>query len=100
MEGFEVASAADGESGLAAAKRLAPRVVLLDAMLPKKDGFSVCREIKSSPALSGVSVVMLTALGQETDRQRAAAAGADHFITKPFDENDLLALLRRLTADG
>jgi len=93
-----VASAEDGESGLAAVKRLVPRVVLLDVMLPKVDGFSVCREIKSSPALSGVVVVMLTALGQQVDRQRAIAAGADHFITKPFDENELLLLLRRLTA--
>lgn len=93
-----MASAEDGESGLAAVKRLVPRVVLLDVMLPKVDGFSVCREIKSSPALSGVVVVMLTALGQQVDRQRAIAAGADHFITKPFDENELLLLLRRLTA--
>jgi len=97
MEGFEVASAADGEAGLDLVRRLRPAVVLLDGMMPRRDGFDVCRHIRSDPALAGVTVIMLTALGQQTDRERARAAGAHHFFTKPFDEEELITLLRRLT---
>ena len=100
MEGFGVATAEDGEQALAQVAALRPPVVVLDAMMPRRDGFDVCRTIKADPGLAGVHVVMLTAMGQKADRERALAAGADHFITKPFDEDELLALLRRLTGDG
>ena len=98
MEGFQVATAADGEQGLEAVRRLRPPVVLLDAMMPRRDGYDVCRTIKSDPELAATHVIMLTAMGQQRDRDRALAAGADHFVTKPFDEVELLLLLRRLTA--
>ena len=97
MEGFRVATAEDGEQALARVAALHPPVVVLDAMMPRRDGFDVCRTIKADPGLAGVHVVMLTAMGQKADRERALAAGADHFMTKPFDEEELLALLRRLT---
>lgn len=97
MEGFRVATAEDGEEALAQIAALRPPVVVLDAMMPRRDGFDVCRTIKADPGLAGVHVVMLTAMGQKADRERALAAGADHFMTKPFDEEELLALLRRLT---
>jgi len=97
MEGFAVAGAEDGEQALVEIKRLRPPVVLLDGMMPLRDGFDVCREVKADPELAAVKVVMLTALGQKTDREKAIAAGADVYITKPFDEDELLALLRRLT---
>jgi CheY-like chemotaxis protein len=97
MEGFRVATAEDGEEALAQIAALRPPVVVLDAMMPRRDGFDVCRTIKGDPGLAGVHVVMLTAMGQKADRERALAAGADHFMTKPFDEEELLALLRRLT---
>ncbi len=101
MEGFTVAVADDGESGLEMVRRLRPPVVLLDAMMPVLDGFEVCRRIKGDTDLAGTAVVMVTALGQRSDRDRAAAAGADHFVTKPFDEDDLLELLRGLVGgDG
>ena len=96
MEGFQVATAQDGGEALARARALHPPVVLLDAMMPVLDGFEVCRTIKASPELAGVRVVMLTALGQRGDRLRAGEAGADEFLTKPFDEDELIALLRRL----
>ena len=98
MEGFAVATADDGEQGLEAVRRLRPPVVLLDAMMPKRDGYDVCRSIKSDPELAATHVVMLTAMGQKRDRDRAHDAGADHFVTKPFDEGELLALLGGLTA--
>jgi two-component system alkaline phosphatase synthesis response regulator PhoP len=97
MEGFQVATATNGEEALDEVRRLRPPVVLLDAMMPLRDGFEVCRAIKADPRLAGVRVVMLTAMGQKIDHERALAAGADHFVTKPFDEVELLALLRRLT---
>jgi CheY-like chemotaxis protein len=100
MEGFRVATAEDGEQALAQVAALHPPVVVLDAMMPRRDGFDVCRTIKADPGLAGVHVVMLTAMGQKADRERALAAGADHFMTKPFDEEELLALLRRLTGQG
>jgi CheY-like chemotaxis protein len=100
MEGFRVATAEDGEQALAQVAALRPPVVVLDAMMPRRDGFDVCRTIKSDPGLAGTHVVMLTAMGQKADRERALAAGADHFMTKPFDEEELLALLRRLTGQG
>ena len=98
MEGFHVALASDGVEALDRVRELRPAVVLLDAMMPRRDGFDVCRTIRADPELAGVCIVMLTALSQRTDRERALAAGADHFVTKPFDEDALLALLRDLTS--
>jgi two-component system, OmpR family, alkaline phosphatase synthesis response regulator PhoP len=97
MEGFPVATAEDGEDGLEKIRALRPAVVLLDAMMPRRDGFDVCRTVKADPELAGVKIVMLTALGQKADQEKGQAAGADFYVTKPFDEEELLALLRRLT---
>ena len=98
MEGFRVATAEDGEEALAQIAALRPPVVVLDAMMPRRDGYDVCLAVKGDPDLAATRVVMLTAMGQQRDRERALAAGADHFVTKPFDEGELLSLLRRLTA--
>jgi DNA-binding response OmpR family regulator len=98
MEGFRVETAVDGEEGLEKIRALKPPVVLLDAMMPRRDGFDVCRTVKGDPALASVKVIMLTAMGQAADQEKGRAAGADFYITKPFDEEELLALLRRLTA--
>jgi CheY-like chemotaxis protein len=97
MEGYQVVTAENGDEALEQIRRLQPPVVLLDAMMPRRDGFDVCRTVKSDPALAATKIVMLTALGQKTDQERAMAAGADFYVTKPFDEEDLLALLARLT---
>ena len=97
MEGFAVATAEDGRRGLELAQRLRPPVMLLDAMLPQLDGLSVCRQLKADDATASTRIIMLTALGQRTDRDRAFAAGADYYLSKPFDEDELLALLHRLT---
>jgi CheY-like chemotaxis protein len=100
MEGYRVVTAENGEEALEQIRRLQPPVVLLDAMMPRRDGFDVCRTVKSDPALAPTKIVMLTALGQKADQERAMAAGADFYVTKPFDEEDLLALLGRLTREG
>ena len=100
MEGYRVVTAENGEEALEQIRRLQPPVVLLDAMMPRRDGFDVCRTVKSDPALAATKIVMLTALGQKADQERAMAAGADFYMTKPFDEEDLLALLGRLTRES
>lgn len=94
MEGFSVAVAADGEEALAKVREVKPSVVLLDVMMPKKDGYRVCQEIKADPQTASTKVIILTAMGQAADRARALAAGADAYVSKPFDEDGLIALLR------
>lgn len=98
MEGFTVDVAADGEQALAKVWQTNPKVVLLDVMMPKKDGYRVCEEIKKDPQTAATKVVILTAMGQAADRARALAVGADAYVSKPFDEDELIALLRTLMA--
>jgi CheY-like chemotaxis protein len=100
MEGYRVVTAANGDEALEQIRRLQPPVVLLDAMMPRRDGFDVCRTVKMDPQLAATKIVMLTALGQKTDQERAMVAGADYYVTKPFDEVELLALLAKLTGSG
>lgn len=100
MEGYQVITAENGDEALEQIHRLQPPVVLLDAMMPRRDGFDVCRTVKSDPTLGATKIVMLTALGQKADQEKAMVAGADFYVTKPFDEEDLLALLARLTGAG
>lgn len=100
MEGFSVEVAGDGDEALAKVRASRPRIVLLDVMMPKKDGFRVCEEIKGDPQTAATRVVMLTAMGQAADRARALASGADAYVSKPFDEDELVALLRQLLGEG
>jgi two-component system, OmpR family, alkaline phosphatase synthesis response regulator PhoP len=88
-EGYEVASATDGPSGLARAAGEAWDLVLLDVMLPGMSGFDVCRNLRQKGA--GVPVIMLTARGQVVDKVLGLKIGADDYLTKPFDMMELLA---------
>jgi CheY-like chemotaxis protein len=96
--GFTTLVAADGEAGLATARRERPPVVLLDVEMPRLDGFEVCRRIREDPALAGTYVVMLTANGQQADELRALQAGADRYVTKPFNDDAVVELLTELLA--
>lgn len=93
MEGFDVETAVNGVEGLDLIQRIRPRAVLLDAMMPEMDGFEVCRRVRADDRLTGVAVIMLTAMGQKVDEERAREAGVDHFLTKPFDHEEALTLL-------
>ncbi len=93
MEGYDVEKAVNGREGLEKIRSLRPRAVLLDAMMPEMDGFEVCRRVKEDPELAGTTIIMLTAMGQDTDRRTAMEVGADHFLTKPFDDEEVLAIL-------
>lgn len=97
-EGVEVATAADGLEGLAAVRRLKPKVVLLDVMMPKMDGYEVCRAIRQDPNLIGTYVIILTAKGQRSDEQRALEIGADLYLSKPFDDEVVLRVIGEVFA--
>ena len=93
QEGFDVYSANDGEEGLNKAKSLNPDLVLLDVMLPKLDGFEVCRMIRKDLDLP---VFMLSAKGEEIDRVVGLELGADDYITKPFSMRELVVRIRNM----
>lgn len=92
-EGFEVDVAYDGEMAIAKALQTAFQVVILDIMLPKRDGFSVCKEIR---AHSSVPIIMLTAKEDEIDKVLGLELGADDYVTKPFSPRELLARVRAI----
>ncbi len=98
-EGYKVKSASDGAEGIAAFKAYEPDLVLLDIMLPKKDGWQVCREIRE---MSQKPIIMITAKGEVFDKVLGLELGADDFIVKPFDTKEISArvkaVLRRYTA--
>lgn len=94
--GFDVRVAEDGEQALQEIKLQKPDALLLDIMLPKKDGFAVCEAIKSTAAWSDITVIMLTAKSRDTDKQRALSLGADDYITKPFSTRELVDRLSGL----
>ena len=91
-EGFEVAAEADGEAGLARALAEAPELVLLDLMLPKRDGFSVLRALREDRVSS--AVIILSARGEEWDRVQGFEYGADDYVVKPFSTRELLLRIR------
>ena len=92
-EGYEVLTAADGASGLEAARSSQPDLVLLDVMLPQLDGLEVCRILRRE---SDVPVLMLTAKGEEIDRVVGLELGADDYVTKPFSMRELMARVRAM----
>lgn len=93
-EGVELLTAANGEEALAVIESVRPRLVFLDVMMPKLSGFDVCRRAKQTLGMTDVFIVLLTAKGQEFDRQRGIEAGADLYMTKPFDPDALLQKAR------
>ncbi len=92
--GFEVRLAGDGEAALEAAAERCPDLVLADVMMPRMDGFELVRRLRGDPRTEGVSVIMVTARGLTADKLEALTAGADDYIVKPFDTEELLARVR------
>ena len=99
-EGVELMTAANGEEALAAIESAKPELVFLDVMMPKVSGFDVCQRTKRDLGLAGTYIVLLTAKGQEFDRQKGYEAGADLYMTKPFDPDALLAKAREVLGLG
>lgn len=90
-EGVELLVAADGAQGLELALAHQPDLVFLDVMMPKMNGYDVCRAIKKDPNLKNVYVIMLTAKGQEADKEKGEDAGANEYLTKPFDPDEIVS---------
>lgn len=99
---YEVHEAANGAEALEKARALVPDVMILDVMMPDMSGFQVCAEVKRDARLSSVFVVLLSARGQRADLEEGKRAGADGYVVKPFDPQQLAELIesrpRRLTA--
>ena len=95
-EGYDVYSALNGEEAMARVRESKPDLMFLDVMMPRKNGFEVCQEIKDDPGLSDIYIIMLTAKGQEKDREKGLSLGADEFITKPFSLTDIVEKVREL----
>ncbi|MBN3041241.1 MAG: response regulator [Candidatus Omnitrophica bacterium] len=95
-QGYDIIIAGDGQTGLEAFQKYKPDLVILDVMLPKKDGYQVCRELKSTPTGENTPVVMLTAKGEVEDMQSGLEKGADVYITKPFDSESLIGIVKGL----
>jgi len=100
QEGYTVISANDGQSGLQKIKEEKPDMVLLDVMMPGLSGYEVCQKIKEDAELAGIPVVILTAKGQERDREQGLTIGASDYITKPFSPNRLLELVKNMIGDA
>jgi phosphate regulon transcriptional regulator PhoB len=95
-EGFQIASAADGASGLAQLRKSPPDILLLDLMLPRLSGLEICREIRRDQSLNRLPILMLTARGEEADRVVGLEMGADDYVTKPFSPRELSARVKAL----
>jgi len=95
-EGYNVSSAANGEEAMAKVRESKPNLIFLDVMMPKKNGYEVCQEMKSEPGLNDVHIIMLTAKGQEADREKGFNSGADEFMTKPFSPMRVIEKVREL----
>ena len=93
-EGAELLTASNGEEALETIQKVRPDLVFLDVMMPKLSGFDVCSRTKHDLGLTGVHIVLLTAKGQEFDRQKGQEVGADLYMTKPFDPDALLQKAR------
>ncbi len=88
--GFTVRTADNGEAALDAMSEEVPDLVLLDVMMPKKDGYEVCQTIRQNPDWNGVHIIMLTAKGRDVEREKGLAMGADDYVTKPFATLELV----------
>lgn len=93
---YEVVSVMSGEKALAVAPQFQPDVMLLDIMMPGIDGYETCRRFRSQPTLSATKIIMVSAKALATERMKGFEAGADDYVTKPFDHGELLAKIAAL----
>jgi len=98
MSGYEVFSAKDGEDALVVAKEDAPDLVILDLMLPKMDGWEVCKRLRAETKAVDIPVIMLSARSEIEDKLKGFECGADDYITKPFSPRELVARVKRVLA--
>ena len=95
-QGYRTITAMDGEEALEKALQEDPTLIVLDVILPKKNGFQVCRQLKTSPTTQNIKILMLTSKSQDSDRFWGLKQGADEYMTKPFDEEELVTTVTKL----
>ncbi|MBN1645623.1 response regulator [Candidatus Woesearchaeota archaeon] len=93
---YDVHIAADGEEGLNKVKKLKPHAVVLDIMMPKMDGFEVCKHIRNDPSVRHTKIVMVTSKNQQLDEDKGMDYGADDYIMKPFEPDELLHVMNQV----
>ena len=98
--GYDVRVAHNGDEGLRAIEDRAPNVVLLDVMMPKRNGYDLCQTIRANPEWSDVRIIMLTAKGRDIEREKGLALGADDYITKPFSTREVMERVKRYLGDS
>ncbi len=96
--GYDIETARNGEEAEAKCREIAPKVVFLDLIMPKMDGFHLCRQLKSANGSRSPHIIILTCMGQEIDRENCMKAGADEFMTKPFSPREVLERVHQLLA--
>jgi two-component system alkaline phosphatase synthesis response regulator PhoP len=99
-QGLDVRVARDGEAALEALRERLPDVLLLDVMLPKRDGFEVCQTVRANPDWASVKIIMLTARGRQIEQEKGLALGADDYITKPFSTKEVIERVRQYLPVG
>ncbi len=97
-KGFEIISAYDGEEGLKLAKEESPDLIILDVMMPKINGYKICRLLKYDAKYKNIPIIMVTARSQDTDKLIGEETGADEYITKPFEFSDVLEVINKYTS--
>jgi DNA-binding response OmpR family regulator len=98
--GYQVATANNGEDALKAVETFGPDLILLDVMMPAKNGFEVCQKIRENPAWNDIKIVMLTAKGRDIEVTKGLELGANAYITKPFSTKDLLHQIKKLLGEA
>jgi CheY-like chemotaxis protein len=98
LEGFEVVTAADGQEALERVGEVVPDAVTIDVMMPRLDGYDTVRTLRSDPRTQHLKIVMVSACAQADDVRRGLEAGADAYLTKPFDPDELVRTVRDLVA--
>jgi len=96
LEGFEVSTAVDGQDCLDKVAQINPDVITLDVMMPRLDGWETAVQLRRSPDTAHIKVLLITARAQEDDKARASDVGADAYLTKPFDPNEMIRVVREL----
>lgn len=96
---FELVEAADGNEALLKVQSEKPELILLDVMMPKLSGFEVCEKLKNDPSTKNITIIMLTAKGQQSDRDWALSVGTDYFLTKPFSPIELFNLIEKILSE-
>jgi DNA-binding response OmpR family regulator len=95
-EVYWVETARNGEEALQKIRSLRPCLVFLDVMMPVKNGYQVCAEVREDPEIADTHIIMLSAKGQQVDRERGLLGGTDEYITKPFSPREIIALVRTI----